>query len=173
MNASLRAASPSENKQGKKRLNEESDSESEREENLRQEEKQDSRNSKFESPLVWWIITSLRFFDCAPSEIFRVLQSYNLSGTISHVARHINDNQLPNYQSFPPSSCGAFLLPSLGFTGTVYFANQRPVRSFLLHSSVKALTPKQIVNATTSDGQIIVITIRDSEIHCCSQDLMR
>lgn len=164
MNASLGAASLSGNNKGRKRLNEVSDSENEREKKrLKQEGKKDPWSSNSRAPLVWWIITSLWFFDCAPSEIFRVLQSYDLGGTISDVERHIDDNQLPNYRSLP-SIDGAIELPSLGIIGTVYFADQMPVRSVLVHPYIMALTPREIVNATTSDGQIVVMTIRDSEV---------
>lgn len=170
MNASLGAASlPGDNK-GRKRLNEDSDSENEREEKrLKQEGKEDPWSSKLESPLVWWIITSLRFFDCAPSEIFRVLQSYDLGGTISDVDRHIDDNQLPNYRSLPSFIDGPIVLPSLGFTGRVIFADQMPVRSVLVDPSIMALNPREIVNATTSDGQIVVMTIKDNEVQCWTE----
>lgn len=122
--------------------------------------------------LRWWIITSLRFFDCEPSEILRVLQSYDMSGTISDIARYINDRQIPNYQSFPPFEDGPFTHDFSGVACTVDFANQMPMRFVLSHYSVSPLTPREIVNATTSDGQIITTTVNDGEVQCCSRDHM-
>lgn len=156
-------------KRGKKRSNEQSDPENERGKSLRQEEPSEL---KFTSSLAWWIIASLRFFDCPPSEIFRVLQSYDMDGTIFEIARYINDLQLPNYQSFPPFENGPSTHDFSGIACTVDFANRMPVRSVLSYYSISPLTPTEIVNATTSDGQMIITTVKDGEAQCCSRDYM-
>ena len=126
----------------------------------------------FKSSLALWIILSLRFFDCEPSEIFRVLQSYEMGGTVSEVARYISDNKLPNYHSFElEDEDSPFMHVFAGITCKVDFANQMPVRSVLSHHYVPALTPREIVGATTLDGQIIITTVKDGEVRCYSQGL--
>ena len=124
----------------------------------------------FKSSTAWWIILSLQFFDCEPSEIFRVLQSYEMGGTISEVARIISDDNLPNYRAFAPED-GPFMHVFAGIIRKVDFVNHKPVRSLLKHTYIPALTPKEIVGATTSDGQIIITMVKDGEILCYAQGL--
>ena len=132
----------------------------------------EEEESTFKSSLAWWIILSLRFFDCEPSEIFRVLQSYEMGGTVSEVARYISNAELPNYRSFEPGDRPfKAILVIAGITCKVEFANQMPVRSTLSHGCVSDLTPKEIVGATTLDGQTIITTVKDGEVRCNSQGL--
>ena len=136
----------------------------------------EEEESTFKSSLAWCIILSLRFFNCEPSEIFRVLQSYEMGGTVSEVALYISDDELPNYHSFEFED-GVFELDFAGklnfaeITCKVEFANQMPVRSVLSHDGVANLTPREIVGATTLDGQTIITTVKDGEVRCCSQGL--
>ena len=125
----------------------------------------------FKSSIARWIIVSLRLFNCEPSEIFRVLQSYEMSGTVSEVALCISDDELPNYHIFEPEEDGIFQLDFAGITCKVEFANQMPVRSILSHDGVSNLTPREIVGATTLDGQTIITTVKDGEVRCYSQGL--
>ena len=180
MDPSLRAALPSENAKGKQRLYEESDSENkgesivlrQQEEEEEEEEGEEPSELELKSSLACLIITSLRFFDCAPSEIFHVLQSYDMGETISDVADCISDGNLPNYQSFHFLDNERFTHSSSGVAFTVDFDNQMPMRSVLSHDSVPSLTPREVVSATTSDGQIIITTVADGEVRCCSRDRM-
>lgn len=144
-----------------------------------------SAEQHFSSPIAFLIIKCLRYLGCELSSIFRVLQSFDLGGTPSDVARYIHEEQLPQYHEDEPRPDGSVTFiqryyeyetrPYSSITSSqspsdywisVVSAQGRPVLLAVCHSRIMGLIPREIVCADTPDDRKIVTIVTEGLLRC-------
>lgn len=132
---------------------------------------QQSTGSKFSSPVACSMILCLHFLGCDIETIFWVLGSYDLGGTISDVASHIEEEQLPRHDEFDAPPDGRITYArSTGTTLTIDYAQGEPMQIMISgpNFSKFSLPRPSVVVITSDDGRKIVTRVAEGYLQCSS-----
>lgn len=125
----------------------------------------------FRSRIACYMIFCLQYLGCDIESIFRVLQSYNLGGTISDVARYIEEGQLLQHsETMYPPNCRKLYYRSTGTTLEIDFAQGKPVQLVLSANCISPLSSRKLVTIVTLDGQKLITVAVDGHLRICTWD---
>lgn len=126
-----------------------------------------SAEANLRCPIADLIISGLQYLGCDIESIFRVLQSYEMGGTILDVARSIEEGHIRQYHGFiiPPDG-RRIRHRSWGGTITIDFAKGKPILFEINSSRISTIYPNEIVSAATGDDRQIVTRISDGQLRC-------
>lgn len=124
------------------------------------------KDESLRSSTACFMIICLHFLGCKTESIFRVLESYDLGYTIMDVARYIKDEDLFQHSNIldPPHDYSNTCSRNPKITLTVEFAQARPIELKVSASCIPSLSPRNIVNAVTSDGQQVVTVMTKGQL---------
>ncbi|MCJ1269049.1 hypothetical protein MMC22_008937 [Lobaria immixta] len=126
-----------------------------------------SAGSNFRSPVACLMIFCLHFFWCESEDIFRVLESYGMGGSVSDVDRYVQEEQFPRYDEMgPPPDGRRVYTRSTAITLTVDFAHGWPMQVEIGACWISALFPHTIV-VVEADDRRIVTSVVDGHLRCC------
>lgn len=121
-------------------------------------------------PIAGLMIHCLRYLGCYWESIFRVLESYDMGGTVFDVARYIEERKLGPYKAVTrPDGQLTNTLPG-GAVFTRDFVEQMPVRFVVTADWIPDLSPRKMVGALTPDGRKFMMIVKRGQLQCCPWD---
>ena len=126
----------------------------------------------FNSPIACHIIFGLQFMGADIESIFRVLQAYDLGGSIFDVAVYIKEMELIQHHEYPTPRDGRKMHtePS-GTNFMIDYSGGWPVRMVVNAPWIKTQCPRCFVSATGADERQEIITIvLDGQVGFWMQD---
>ena len=122
----------------------------------------------FKSPIACLMIDCLQFLGCEVEDIFRVLESYDMGGTISDVACYIEEEEFSQHHEFDAHLESQMTFGTEGMT-KVDFDEGKPVRLVVSAGWIPPLSPKETVSIRAGAQEIITKFV-GGEFRCCSWD---
>lgn len=113
------------------------------------------------------MIFCLHFFGCESEDVFRVLESYDMGGSISDVDRYVEEQQFPRHdETVTPPNGRRVYTRSTAVTLAIDFAQGWPMQVEIGACWISALFPRTIV-VVEADDRRIVTSVVDGHLRCC------